>query len=112
MRWKMKPIKNEFHFDFPVNPQEKFAGVVVRVECITPVPSLPLTPFALIRVLRKVRYAVPLNGEGELRVWMQREIINPTCASQAEHLPLWGEAGGGRSALLPSILDKAPKGEL
>jgi hypothetical protein len=44
MRWKMKPVKNEFHFGFPVNPQEEFApyaslrgsstGVVARVESL------------------------------------------------------------------------------
>jgi len=41
----MKPIKNEFHFGFPVNPQEKFApyyrgsstDVAARVESL-PVP--------------------------------------------------------------------------
>ena len=31
MQWKMKPVKNRFHFDFPVNLQEEFAGVVARV---------------------------------------------------------------------------------
>jgi len=36
MRWKMKPVENEFHLNFPVNLQEEFAGVVARVE------SLPL----------------------------------------------------------------------
>ncbi len=34
MRWKMKPVKNKFHFDFPVSLQEEFAGVVARVESL------------------------------------------------------------------------------
>ena len=34
MRWKMKPVKNKFHLDFPVSLQEEFAGVVARVESL------------------------------------------------------------------------------
>jgi hypothetical protein len=39
-------------------------------------PSRPYrTPFALIRVLRKVRYAVPQNVEGECRALMNTLIM-------------------------------------
>ena len=34
MRWKMKPLKNEFYVDFSVNLQEEFADVVARVESL------------------------------------------------------------------------------
>jgi len=30
----MKPVQNNFHLDFPVNPQEEFAGVVARGESL------------------------------------------------------------------------------
>jgi hypothetical protein len=30
----MKPVKNEFHLDFPVSLQEEFASVVARVEAM------------------------------------------------------------------------------
>jgi len=32
----MKPLKNKFHFDFPVSLQEEFAGVVARVDGLPP----------------------------------------------------------------------------
>ena len=34
MRWKMKPVKNSFSFDFPMRLHEEFAGVVARVESL------------------------------------------------------------------------------
>ncbi len=34
MQWKMKPVMNKFHLDFPVSLREKFAGVVARVESL------------------------------------------------------------------------------
>ncbi len=47
MRWKMKPVKNKFHLDFPVSLQEEFAGVVARavVEPSRDFESLPLISF-------------------------------------------------------------------
>lgn len=31
MRWKMKPVENRLHLDFPASLQEEFAGVEARV---------------------------------------------------------------------------------
>ena len=30
MQWKMRPVKNKFHLDFPMSLQEEFVGVVAR----------------------------------------------------------------------------------
>ncbi len=34
MRWKMKTVKDNSPFDFPVSLQEEFAGVEARVESL------------------------------------------------------------------------------
>ncbi len=61
----------------------------------------------------------PLNGEGELRVYMRQETINTKVQVRlvAVREPRKGtmsqsQTGEELSALLPSMLDRAFKGEL
>jgi hypothetical protein len=67
---------------------------------VTPFPSFPQIQSADL-------------GEGELRVGMKREIINSDYEMRLASLrELQSAAGEELSALLPSVLDRAFKGEL
>jgi hypothetical protein len=56
------------------------------------------------------RPSFPQKGEGEWSVWLKRERINPAFARWVNHLPPWGEAGGG--SLLPSPCGDTPAGTM
>jgi hypothetical protein len=55
----------------------------------------------------------PLNGEGELRVYMRQETIDTKIQARLVSLrELQSATGEELDALLPSVLDKAFRGEL
>ena len=67
---------------------------------MTPIPSFPQIQSADL-------------GEGELRVEMKREIINSDYEMRLVSLrEVQSQTGEELDALLPSVLDKAFKGEL
>ena len=66
----------------------------------TPIPSFPQIQSADL-------------GEGELRVWMRQETINTKVQARLVAVRESQSATGEElSALLPSVLDRAFKGEL